>query len=133
MTTVDVNVPRFNQACVAVLTGLAFVLSVWPIVPAVAVVLLVDRLAGPRYGLFSAAYARFVRPRIDGAITMEPAAPPRFAQDLGIVMLVLASAAFASGLSGLGWVLTLVVTGLATLAAATKVCVGCLIYERVAP
>ena len=35
---VDVNVPRFNQLCVAVLTGLAFVVQAWPLVAIVAVI-----------------------------------------------------------------------------------------------
>jgi hypothetical protein len=31
----------------------------------------------------------------------------------------------------LGWILTLIVTGLAALAAATRVCVGCILYEQI--
>lgn len=131
MTTIDANVPRFNQACVAVLTGLAFVLQAWPVVPVVAAVVAIDRFLGPRYGLFTITYRRFVRPRVRVDIVEEPAEPHRFAQALGLVMLALASATFMVGSSGLGWVLTLVVTALATLAVATRVCVGCLIYDRV--
>ena len=130
--TVDAAVPRFNQACVAVLTGLAFVVQVWPIVPAVTIVVAIDRFAGPRFGLFTTVYVRFIRPRLGRSITMEPSGPVRFAQVLGIAMLTLASMMFAAGIPALGWSVTLAVTALATLAATTRVCVGCLIYERVA-
>lgn len=128
--SVDVNVPRFNQACVAVLTGLAFILQWWPIVAFVAVVLALTRFAGPRYGLFTQIYLRFVKPRLDGPVETEPSGPPRFAQLLGVVFLGAATLAFLLGASLVGWVLTLMVTALAALAATTKICVGCVIYER---
>jgi hypothetical protein len=45
-------------------------------------------------------------------------------------MLGLATLAFVAGWATAGWTFTLIVTALATLAAATRICVGCLIYER---
>jgi len=127
---IDVNVPRFNQACVAVLTGLAFVIQSWPMVAFVALVLAVNRLAGPRYGLFTQVYVRLIKPRLGGTIETEPSGPPRFAQLLGIVFLGLATVAFVAGGPTVGWALTLMVTALAALAATTRICVGCVIYER---
>ena len=127
---VDVNVPRFNQLCVAVLTGLAFVVQAWPLVAIVAVILALTRFGGPQWGLFTQIYLKAVRPRMQGEVETEPAAPPRFAQLLGVVFLTLATAAFLLGLPVLGWALTLMVTALAAIAAATKICVGCLIYEK---
>ncbi len=127
---VDVNVPRFNQAMVAVLTGLAFVAQWWPLVAAVAAVLAVTRLAGPRYGLFTQAYLRLVRPRLAGPVETEDAAPPRFAQTLGVLFLGAATGLFAAGLHAGGWTLTLLVFALAALAATTRVCVGCIFYTK---
>lgn len=128
---VDVNVPRFNQACVAGFTAIAFVLGIWQLVPLVAVVLGLTRFGGPKLGLFTQTYVRLIRPRLDGEITTEPVAPPRFAQLLGFVFLAAASVAFLAGFSTLGWVITLIVTALATLAAATRICVGCILYEQI--
>ncbi|MGI9643100.1 MAG: DUF4395 domain-containing protein [Acidimicrobiia bacterium] len=128
--SVDVNVPRFNQACVAALTGLAFITQWWPLVACVAIVLALTRFAGPRYGLFTQTYLRFVKPRLEGTVETEPSGPPRFAQLLGVVFLGLATMSFVLGASIVGWVLTLMVTALAALAATTKICVGCVIYER---
>lgn len=130
MNRVDVNVPRFNQACVAASTAAAFVADVWQIVPIVAVVLALNRFAGPRYGLFTQLFVRFIRPRLTSPIVTEPADPPRFAQLLGIVFLAGATLAFVLGVHPVGWVVTLIVTALAALAATTHICVGCMIYER---
>lgn len=130
MTAVDVNVPRFNQACVALLTGVAFVTQVWVLVPIVAAILALTRFAGPRYGLFTWVYVGLLRPRLSGPVATEPAGPPRFAQLLGVVFLALATVLFAVGWMTPGWVVTLMVTALAALAATTRICVGCIIYER---
>lgn len=127
---VDVNVPRFNQLCVAVLTGLAFVVQWWPLVAIVAAVLALTRFVGPEVGLFTQVYRRLVRPRLTSPPETEPAGPPRFAQLLGVVFLTVATALFVAGAGVAGWIVTLVVTALAALAAATRICVGCLIYER---
>ena len=127
---VDVNVPRFNQACVAALTGTAFVVQWWPLVAIVAVILALTRFVGPQVGVFTQIYVRAIRPRSSAPVETEDAAPPRFAQLLGVAFLSLATILFVAGLDVAGWIVTLAVTALATLAAATKVCVGCIIYER---
>ena len=127
---VDVNVPRFNQLCVAVLTGLAFVLGFWQVVPVVAVILGLTRFGGPQVGLFTQIYVRFIKPRRTAPVETEPAAPPRFAQLIGFAFLAAASLAFVAGFGVVGWVITLIVTALATLAAATRICVGCMVYEQ---
>ncbi|MGI9666798.1 MAG: DUF4395 domain-containing protein [Acidimicrobiia bacterium] len=129
-TRVDVNVPRFNQACVAALTALAFVVQWWPLVAVTALILAATRFAGPRYGPFTQAYVRFIKPRRNSDVETEEAAPPRFAQLLGTIFLGVASVAFLLGWMAFGWVLTLTVTALATLAAATRICVGCIVYKQ---
>lgn len=128
---VDVNVPRFNQTLVAGLLGVAFVLQWWPLVAGVAVVLAVTRFAGPQWGPFTQIYVRLVRPRLTGPLVTEPAGPPQFAQLLGVVFLGGASVAFALGYPVFGWSIALAVFVLAGLAATTRICVGCIIYERV--
>lgn len=130
---VDVDIPRFNQALVAVLTGLAFLVDAPWVVAALAVVLGLSWVDGPRLGLFTRLYVDVVRPRLrpDGPVEFEDARPPRFAQLLGTVVLGAATIAFVLGASTVGWSLTLVVTALAGLAASTRICVGCLVYDRV--
>ena len=127
---VDVNVPRFNQARVAGLVGIAFVWQWWPLVGAVALVLAITRFAGPQWGLFTQLYVRLVRPQLTGSIETEPAGPPRFAQLLGSISLGVATFAFLVGWAVIGWTIALAVFALAALAASTRICVGCMIYER---
>jgi hypothetical protein len=130
---IDVNVPRFNQGCVALLTGLAFVLQWWPLVAITAIAVAVTRFAGHRAGLFSQAYRRLVKPRLRSPVETEWAAPPRFSQTLAVLFLGAATVLFAFGLTGAGWAITLMVTALATLSAVARICVGCLLYERFFP
>ncbi len=130
-STVDVNVPRFNQAVVAVLTALGFVFQQpWLVVVTFAV--LAISWAGPAVAPLTQLYVRLVRPRIqpDGPNEFEPAAPPRFAQLIGTVFLGAASFALVAGWTLIGWALSLIVTALAALAAATRICLGCIVYER---
>lgn len=129
---VDVNVPRFNQSLVALLTALAFFADARWLVAATFAVLAVSWLAGPDWAPFTRLYVTLVRPRLQpgGPTEFEPGAPPRFAQLLGTGALGVATVLLYSGAAGVGWALTLTVTALATLAAAARICVGCLLYER---
>jgi hypothetical protein len=128
---IDVNIPRFNQALVAVLTGVAFVLQLWQIVAVVFTIVTVTRLAGPQYGMFTQIYVRIVRPRRRQPVETEWSAPPRFAQLLAVIFLGAAIVAFITGFDTAAWTITLVVTALATLAATARICVGCNIYQYV--
>lgn len=129
---VDVNVPRFNQALVALLTAVAFVLDLRVLVLATFAALAVSWLGGPTVAPFTRIYVGLVRPRIqpDGPTEFETAAPPRFSQMLGALFLGAASVALYTGAAAVGWALTLIVTSLAALAAAARICVGCILYER---
>ncbi len=130
MQVVDRNVPRFNQAVITVLTALGFVTdNPWLVVIGF-VILAVSWAGGPKVAPLTQVYVRLIRPRLQGPIITEPAAPPRFSQLIGAIFLGVASLAFAFGSPGLGWGLTLVVTALAALAATTRICVGCIIYEK---
>jgi hypothetical protein len=131
-STVDVNVPRFNQAVVAVLTALGFVLQQPGLIVVTFAVLAVSWAAGPSVAPMTQLYVRLLRPRIqpDGPDEFEPAAPPRFAQLIGTVFLGAASFALVAGWTFIGWAFSLVVTALAALAAAARICVGCMVYER---
>ena len=128
---VDVNIPRFNQAVVAVLTGLGFLLQVWPLVAVTFVIISLTRFAGPRYGLSTQVYLRLIRPRLADHTETEWAAPPRFSQLLAVVFLGIATALFLVGAAIAGWAVTLLVFVLATLASTARICVGCILYRRV--
>ena len=128
---VDVNIPRFNQAIVAGLTGIAFVVQAWQLVAVVFAIVAITRLAGARYGLFTQLYVRFARPSRSQPIETEWSAPPRFAQLLAVIFLGAATVLFIAGFPVVAWTVTLIVTALATLAATARICVGCVIYQKI--
>jgi len=131
-TPIDPRGPRFNQACIAVVLLVAFVID-WPVVvPGVAVVLLAGAALGPRFGPFLALFSTVVKPRLGPPSELEDPRPPRFAAAFGAVVLAASTVAFVVGQIDLGWILALAVAVLAGLAAGTGICVGCEIYLVVA-
>lgn len=132
VTQIDVNIPRFSQGAVAVLTGLAFVLQLPWLVGLTFLALALGRAFGHRGSVFAQVYVRLVRPRLQpgGPTEFEDPRPPAFAQLLGAAVLGAATVALYAGAPVVGWALALVVTALAALAATTRICVGCLLYQR---
>jgi hypothetical protein len=116
---------------VAVLTALAFLAQLPWLVAVVAVILSTTYLLGPRFGVFTQIYVRWVRPAVDPTPDeFEDSRPPRFAQLVGSIFLLAATLAFALSWNVVGWTLTLIVAALAALASTTRICVGCIIYEK---
>lgn len=130
MTRIDPRAPRFNQGVVGAGALLAFVLDAPPALPVLAALLAAGALLGPAYNPLSILWRRVLVPalRLGPPARLKDAAPVRFAQLVGFVFLAAAFAALLAGWTLLGWGLALVVAGLALLAAATDVCVGCEAY-----
>jgi hypothetical protein len=129
---VDPRQPRLGQALTGIVLLLGFVLD-WPIVlPLLAAILAGASLLGPTYNVYAHLF-RMLKPWFGPPHELEEAAPPRFANTLGFAFLTLATLgyfAFDPPLAGgwASWVLALVVSGLALLAATTGLCVGCEFY-----
>ena len=112
--------------------ALGFVLQVrlaWVLAPLVGVIMLLG-VANPELGLFRQLYLRVLKPRglVQPRVVEEDPAPHQFAQAVGAVFLLVAGAAFALGVIGLGWVLTWAVILLAFVNFAFDFCVGCQVY-----
>ncbi len=125
---IDARAPRFNQATVGILSLVAVLSGAWPLLTLLAVQLGVGLRFGRRYCLPCVAYFELVQPRF-GEGTIEDSRPPKFANQVGLVVLTIASAAHLGALTGLGNALGLLVAGLALLAAATGFCAGCEMYR----
>lgn len=132
---VDSKVPRAKAAFHTILPALAWFLD--PIVPgagkvlvaATGVIMAVSVLGGPRYSLFGRLFNQVLRPALKiGPGNLEVAAPHRFAESLGAIVLLAAGAAFALSADGIGWVLALLVAALAALNWLGGICVGCQMY-----
>ena len=129
---IDPRGPRFNQGVLTVGLLVAFVANVWPVVTVFMLVLAAGAAGGPRWAPMIRVYQQWIKPRLGPPDELEDPRPPRFAAAVGVVFLAAATLAFLAGATTLGWVLTLIVAGLAALAAATGVCVGCEVYVRIA-
>jgi hypothetical protein len=127
-TVIDSRAPRTNQAVVGVVALLAVVTGWWWLLALLALQLAVGLTFGRRYCLACVAYFELIQPRF-GEGPLEDARPPRAANIVGLVVLTLASVAYAAGLHGAGIALGLLVAALALLAATTGFCTGCEAYK----
>jgi hypothetical protein len=124
---IDSRAPRTNQAFIGSLALLAFLFEfTW--LPALLALQLAGGLTfGRQYCLPCLFYFEVLQPRF-GEGRLEDARPPRFANMVGLAFLSAATLAFVLGAPAVGWTLTLIVAGLALLAATTGVCMGCAAY-----
>jgi hypothetical protein len=119
---IDSRIPRFSQALQALALVVAFLLEARFVVIVLAAILLVAVLGGPRWNLFGRLYKGLHLPPGEP----EPAAPPRFAQTLGVVFLGIGSLGLFLADPGtgpywiIGWGAALMVAILAGLAATTS-------------
>lgn len=127
---VDTHLIKFGQAWVIGLTALAFVL-VQPWIALITGLALAVSALAPAVGPFRLMYARgavplgLIRPRI---VEDDPA-PHRFAQGVGAVFLLTASALLLlSRATALGWALDLIVFVLAGIDLTAGFCAGCFVY-----
>jgi hypothetical protein len=124
---IDERGPRTLQATVAIVTGLAFLLNLEWLVALMAVQMVAGLLFGRAYCLPCVFWFKVLQPRF-GEGRIEDSRPPRFANIVGAIFLTSATILFLVGLTTAGWVLTLIVTTLASLAAISGICVGCEMY-----
>ena len=128
LVKVDHNALRTNQAIIIGLLLAAFIFNIPLLVAIVALVMLSGSVLG-RPGflpVYRGVLLRlgWVKPHV---IPDHPE-PHRFAQSVGSVFLLAASAAFLAGGWGLGWGLVWVVIFLAALNLFAGFCAGCFVY-----
>ncbi|MEP7082774.1 MAG: DUF4395 family protein [Chloroflexota bacterium] len=128
LDVIDARAPRFNQATVGVLSLVAVLSGFWPILALLAAQLAIGLRFGRQYCLPCLAYFELVQPRV-GEGPIEDSRPPRFANQVGLVVLGAASVAYLVGQPLIGAALGYLVAGLALLAATTGFCAGCRIYK----
>lgn len=132
---IDPRGPRFGQTLTGSLALAAFLFEAPGVLVALALVLGAGSVLGYRFNLWAQAYKRIVRPLLSAPDEREHPAPPRFAMCIGFVfvstaaILLIPLAAYVP--AWIGWTLALTVAGLALLAAATGLCVGCEIFARI--
>ena len=93
-----------------------------------AVLFAVGAFAGIQNTPYGLLFRTVVRPRLGAPSELEDAAPPRFAQAVGLGFAVLALAGYLSGAALLGAVATGAALAAAFLNAAFGFCLGCEVY-----
>ena len=125
---IDPRGHRFGAGLSAVVLTASFLTG---FVPGVAIVLAsigISAAFGLRWSIYGAIWRRIVAAASLGKTEPEHEYPPRFAQTLGSVALILSLIAFALGATTAGWGLALAVAGLQTLLGVTGYCLGCRMY-----
>ena len=131
-TQIDPRGPRFGGAITTIVLALALVtvgstlgtaLIAWQ-----TLVFALGAFVGLRAQPYGWVFRTFVRPRLSPAAELEDAAPPRFAQLVGFIFLVIALTAALLGLSVIATVAVAFALGAAFLNAAFNICLGCEIY-----
>jgi hypothetical protein len=131
-TRIDPRGPRFAATLTTAL--LAVVLLTAPSPTAVALLVVQTALfaVGAVGGIQRTPYAwlfkRLVRPRLAPPTELEDAAPPRFAQAVGLAFALVALAGFGTGVTALGLVAIGFALAAAFLNAAFGFCLGCELY-----
>ncbi len=127
-TKVDPRGLRFAAGVTTVLLALTLILnSPWPLAVQ-AVVFAISVAFGVQASPYGQLFKRLIRPRLGPPKELEDAAPPRFAQLVGLVFAVAGLIGYLTGVTVLG----VVATGFALVAAfvnaAVGLCLGCEAY-----
>ena len=139
-TQIDPRGQRFAATLTTAL--LAAVLLAAPSARAVTLLVVLTGLfalaafAGVQRTPYAWLYKTLVRPRLGAPTELEDAAPPRFAQAVGLGFAVVALLGYLSGATLLGAIATGFALGAAFLNAAFGFCLGCEVYllaRRIAP
>jgi len=125
---IDPRGPRFSAVITMVVLAVVLVTaSVW-LLAVQAAVFAAGSVLGLRYSPYGLLYRWLVRPRLGPPAELEPEAPPRFAQGVGLVFAVTGLAGYAAGLTWLGAVATAFALIAAFLNAVFGFCLGCEMY-----
>jgi Domain of unknown function (DUF4395) len=125
---VDPRGLRFAAAVTTVLLALTLVTgSAWPLAVQ-AVVFAISVAFGVQASPYGVVFKRLVRPRLGPPAELEDAAPPRFAQLVGLVFAVAGLTGYLAGATVLGVVATAFALVAAFVNAAVGLCLGCEAY-----
>lgn len=123
----DPRGPRFSAWVTTAVLVVVLVTSSGVLALAQALVFAVSA-ASPRYAPYGLIYRALVAPRLGKPTELEPAAPVRFAQVVGLAFLVVAAVGYLAGAPVVGVVAAAFALAAAFLNAAFGLCLGCEMY-----
>lgn len=131
-TRIDPRGPRFAATLTTLVLAVVLLTAPSPTATVLLVVQAALFAAGALGGIQRTPYAwlfkRLVRPRLGPPGELEDAAPPRFAQTVGLAFALVALTGFLTGFTVLGLVATGFALAAAFLNAAFGFCLGCELY-----
>jgi hypothetical protein len=133
---IDPRGPRFAAWLTSAVLAVVLVTGSGWLLAGQAAVFAVGVLAGLHRSPYGLVYRRLVAGRLGPPAELEPAAPPRFAQAVGLLFAVVGAVGYLTGLTPLGIVATAAALAAAFLNAAFGFCLGCelyLIIRRIIP
>jgi hypothetical protein len=127
-TTIDARGPRFAALITTVVLMAALAShSLWPIAFQL-IVFAIGAFRGPQFTPYSWIFRKFVRPRLKGAVPAEDIRPPQFAQTVGFVFALVATAGLIVHIPALFIIAAGAALAAAFLNAAFNYCLGCEVY-----
>jgi hypothetical protein len=125
---IDPRGPRFGALITLVVLAVVLVTgNVW-LLAAQALVFAAGTAFGLRNSPYGLIYRWLVRPRLGPPAELEPAAPPRFAQAMGLVISVIGAIGYAIGVTPLGMAAVSAGIVAAFLNGIFGLCLGCEMY-----
>jgi len=125
---IDPRGPRFGALITMVMFAVVLITgNVW-VLAVQAVVFAVGALAGLRYSPYGVLYKWLIRPRLGPPRELEPEAPPRFAQAVGLVIAIIGIIGYATGATPLGMAAAAAGLVAAILNGVFGICLGCEMY-----
>ncbi len=125
---IDPRGPRFGAlVTTAVFAVVLITASAW-LLAAQALVFAIGTVFGMRKAPYGLIYRWLVRPRLGPPSELEPEAPPRFAQGVGLVISVIGITGYAAGITPLGMAAASAGLLAAFLNGVFGLCLGCEMY-----
>ena len=132
MTSIDARGPRFGAVITSVVLALVLITGSGAIGTTLlalqTVAFAIGAIAGPKAHPYGRIYAALVQPRLSGPVPFEDAAPPRFAQAVGLVCALIALIGALFSLSPLFTGAAALALAAAFLNAAFDLCIGCELF-----
>lgn len=125
---IDVRGPRFGAALTTVVLAAVLITGSGPLLAVQAALFAVGAAAGVQRSPYGWVFRTLIRPRIGPPPATEDAAPPRFAQAVGLVFAVVGVVGYLAGPQWLGMAATGCALAAAFLNAAFAYCLGCEMY-----
>ncbi|MFF5260101.1 DUF4395 domain-containing protein [Actinomadura viridis] len=128
---VDPRGQRFAAAVTSVILIAVLVTGSRVLLAAQAVVFALATVLGLRYAPYGLVFRVLIRPRLSPPGELEDAAPPRFAQGVGLGFALVGTVGYALGIHWLGIGATACALGAAFLNAVFGFCLGCEMYPLI--